>query len=197
MSQKKQHPRRAPLTGLVFFLSALGLAGCQLPLPGFAPPPPPPQNAARPYFGEVVDVVSGDTLRVRRDGQQTATTVRLAGVHAPQPGERLGARAKQCAQTLLSGQRVQVVPAPTQSVALVSPSQTPGRYLNRELVRDGLAWTNEGFPASIGAVAQDMVNDESRAKQARRGLWFDPAFQSPKERRWLKQRPAAGKEANP
>lgn len=208
MSQVNQCPRRVSLSGLFLFFSALPalvLAGCQQPLPvllpGFAPPAPAPQpmRASHPYLGEVVSVVSGDTLRVRRDGQQALITVRLVGVRTPRPGERLGVRAKQLTEKLLLGQRVQVEPAPTDTIALVSPSQTPGRHLNRALVRAGLAWTNEMFPTSIGAVAQDMVNDENAARNARRGLWSDPAFRSPKEIIWRMPRQAAPKPqgANP
>jgi endonuclease YncB( thermonuclease family) len=56
------------------------------------------------------------------------------------------------------------------------------RNINRELVGDGWAWVFGGFSPD-----PDLLDAESAARAARRGLWSDPRAQSPAD--WRRDHP--------
>jgi endonuclease YncB( thermonuclease family) len=56
------------------------------------------------------------------------------------------------------------------------------RNINHELVGDGWAWVFGGFSPD-----PDLLDAESAARAARRGLWSDPRAQSPAD--WRRDHP--------
>jgi endonuclease YncB( thermonuclease family) len=57
------------------------------------------------------------------------------------------------------------------------------RNLNRELVADGWAWVFGGFSPD-----PDLLDAETAARKAHRGLWSDPQAKSPSD--WRRDHPA-------
>jgi endonuclease YncB( thermonuclease family) len=93
------------------------------------------------YSARVVGVAHGDTLTILT-ADRTQHRVRLSGIDAPEAGQDYGSRAKQAASELAFGKTVTVRPCDTdrygRTVAeVILPD---GRSLNREMVRQGMAW---------------------------------------------------------
>lgn len=139
-----------------WLLVLLLLAGCG------APPPPPPHAA---WQVQVIAVTDGDTLRVRRDGQNT--TLRLHGVDAPERAQPFGERASQFASSFAFGRSATIEPITVDRYSrLVARVFVEGRCLNEELVAQGLAWHYRRY--SNSATLEQL---EGAARAARRGLW--------------------------
>ena len=144
--------------------------------PPFAPPPfplPPP-----PQFPKVVEVVSGDTIRVSMDGK--VVTVRYLGVDAPdlaspgRPAEPFAQEALEANRRLAEGKQVTLDPRE-------ADSDESGRLLRtvyvlgeagasqRNLIRDGLARVDpQGLNATVLEV---LLRLEREARLLRLGLW--------------------------
>ncbi len=158
---------------------ALALAACGGAASPVAQGPPLPAGLEGPY--EVVDVVDGDTVKVRVDGRPV--TVRLLGIDTPEtraprrPVECFGEEAARRATELLSGRTVLLEDDPTQGrtdrygrrLAYVWLPGPPAELVNERLVAEGYAheYTYAG-PHRYAArfdEAQDAARDEER------GLW--------------------------
>jgi micrococcal nuclease len=140
-----------------------------------SPTPSVPGQAA-----EVVDVVDGDTVKVRTtDGQQL--TVRVLGIDTPEVHagqECWGPEASQFARDTLAGKTVGLVADPTQD-----NTDRYGRALRYLSLPDG---DNYSVLAAAAGAARSYVYDtpvseheaivaaEERAKDANRGLWGPP-----------------------
>jgi endonuclease YncB( thermonuclease family) len=142
--------RRIPFT-LLIFLTAL--------------------PARADYPARVVGVSDGDTITVLTP-EKMQVKVRLYGIDAPETGQDFGSRAKQAASELAFGKAVTVRPRDTdrygRTVAeVILPD---GRSLNREMVRQGMAWWYRRYaPAD-----RDLSALETEARAAHRGLWGQP-----------------------
>ena len=128
----------------------------------------------------VRSVVDGDTIRVDLGGR--STTVRLIGIDTPELGNRhdrsVGAQpfaheATDFTRRKLNGQRVRLEYEPSDRVdkygrTLAYVFLDDGTFLNRELVRSGLAhlYTHSAF-----RYRKQFRADEEEARLARRGLW--------------------------
>jgi hypothetical protein len=90
----------------------------------------------------------------------------------PETGQDFGSRAKQAASALAFGKTVTIKARDTdrygRTVAeVVLPD---GRSLNREMVREGMAWWYERYaPAD-----RELARLESEARASKRGLWSQP-----------------------
>jgi micrococcal nuclease len=126
---------------------------------------------AADFPGKVVGVSDGDTLTVLR-ADRTPVKVRLYGIDAPETGQDFGSRAKHAGSDLAFGKVVTVRPVDTdrygRTVAeVILPD---GRSLNREMVRQGMAWWFRKYaPAD-----RDLSALEAEARAAHRGLWGQP-----------------------
>lgn len=127
--------------------------------------------ASADFAGKVVAVSDGDTVTVLTE-DETQVRVRLYGIDAPESGQDFGARAKQAASDLAFGQAVTVrttrVDRFGRTVGEVVLAD--GRSVNRELVRQGMAW----HYAQVAPKDEDMARLQAEAKRARRGLWSQP-----------------------
>lgn len=144
----------------------------------------------------VTRVVDGDTLRVRIDGSDEQTIVRLIGIDAPElhwrdnaPSEHFARQAADYARSRADGQRVLLRLEPTRSrdrykrlLAYVWLSDN--ECLNFALVRDGFAYADRRFNHTYRSLYEQAEND---ARKKQRGLWKDvteeqmPAWR----RQWL------------
>ena len=157
---------RRPLSAVLLIL-----AGCQ--------------GAAADFPARVVGISNGDTLTVLT-ADRRQVKVRLHGIDAPETGQDFGSRAKQAASELAFGKEVTVRPVETDRYGrTVAEVMLPdGRSLNRELVRDGMAWWYRQYaPAD-----RELAGLEAEAKAAKRGLWSQAGAVPPWE--WRKPKVA-------
>ena len=79
---------------------------------------------------------------------RTQVRIRLHGIDAPETGQDFGSRAKQAASSLAFGKTVTVRTRDTDRFGrMVAEVILPdGRLLNREMVREGLAWRYRKVP---------------------------------------------------
>jgi endonuclease YncB( thermonuclease family) len=123
------------------------------------------------YAARVVGISDGDTITVLTP-DKAQHRIRLHGIDAPEAGQDFGGRAKQAASALAFGKTVTIKTRDTdrygRTVAeVILPD---GRSLNREMVRQGMAWRYRKYaPADT-----ELARLESEAKAARRGLWSQP-----------------------
>lgn len=168
-----------------------------------------PASAASQWIeGQVTAIVDGDTLHL--DGNAAKYVVDLAGIDAPEKGQRSGDMAAQVLYLKVLKKQVKVLVLPATSPSpVVSPvSPTPTKVpafsgsvsgvslrrrvygivycdgcVNAELVGEGLAW-HDGKRCPSTALAQA----EAMARTGRRGLWRGdeepiPPWQWRRERR--------------
>ncbi len=132
--------------------------------------------------GRVTRVIDGDTIRVESRGFET--TVRLIGIDAPEtrkpgtPVQCFGPEASRRAQALLSGKRVRLIGDPTQDTRdrfqrLLAYVYVDGetQSVNSQLVDGGFAKVYVYGPSGPFRHTTAFRAAESRARQARRGLW--------------------------
>jgi len=131
-------------------------------------------------FGRVVRVSDGDTVTVL-DGNRVQHKVRLAGIDAPESRQAFGARSRQHLSMLVFGRDVQVEWQKIDRYGrIVGKVVVDGVDANRRQVEAGLAWhylqyQREQSPADRLAYA----SAERQAREARLGLWTDPAPVAP------------------
>ena len=124
----------------------------------------------------VTEIVDGDTIEVETsDGDRK--TVRLNGIDCPEHDQPFGTNASAILRTLIKGKRVRIVEAnpPNErghivaNVYLPQPDKLvnlPDRFVNRELVRRGLAWHD-----MRKSTDQRLASDELHARSKQLGIW--------------------------
>lgn len=152
--------------GFAAIATALVLAGCNRP--GVDQLAPGPKAV-------VAEVRSGDAV-VLKGGQ----VVRLAGVEAPKGSDPFAAEARAALSRLVLGQEVQLMYGGARQDAY-------GRALAQLKLARGGGWVQEALLkagdvrvhtyADNRALARPMLDDEARARLAKRGLWALPAYQ--------------------
>lgn len=148
-------------------LAALALAGCG---EGGAL-----DRLAAGEQGKVVAVASGDTLTL-----DNGLVVRLSGVEAPWTDEPGGAAAQADLSRLVLGRQVQLFYGgkrrDPRGRALAQVRLVDGRgWVEGALLRDG--WARVRTFADNRALAAPMLEDEARARRAKRGLWALPNYE--------------------
>jgi endonuclease YncB( thermonuclease family) len=98
--------------------------------------------SAAEYPARVIGITDGDTLTVLA-AETTQVKIRSAGIDAPESGQDSGARAKQAASDLAFGKTVTIIERDKDRYGrtVTDVSLADGRSLNREMVRNGLAWS--------------------------------------------------------
>jgi endonuclease YncB( thermonuclease family) len=122
---------------------------------------------AEEFSGKVIGITDGDTLRVLRE--KSPVKIRLHGIDCPESGQDFGTQAKRKTSELAFGQVVKVqehgLDRYGRTVAdVILPD---GRSLNRELVRQGVAWWYRKYAPHDSQLSQL----EAEARAAKRGLW--------------------------
>ena len=142
-----------------------------------------PAGLEGPY--EVVEVVDGDTVKVRVDGRPV--TVRLLGIDTPEthdprrPVECFGREASRRAEQLLAGREVLLEGDPTQGgadrygrrLAYVWLPGPPAELVNERLVAEGYA--HEYTYAGPHRYAARFDAAQAAAREGDRGLWSPQA----------------------
>jgi endonuclease YncB( thermonuclease family) len=174
----QRHGANRPARGRATALWRLG--ACLLVL-GLWPLPPLAEEAA----SRVIAVIDGDTLRIDPPVNELGE-VRLAGIEAVKPplgrpADRpwpLALQADRALAELAQGQAVRLVaaerPVDRYGRLLAQVYLADGRWLQGELLREGLARVATG--ADSRAEAKRMQEIEAEAREARRGLWASPVY---------------------
>ncbi len=127
---------------------------------------------AQAWPGDVLAVHDGDTVRVQSaDGK--GVSIRVYGVDCPELGQPYGTEARDLTVRLLSGKRVEIIPAQTRKsykrevagVVLLEDMMV----MQDVLISVGLAWVDNRFCKM--AVCDLWRQHQADAKAARRGLW--------------------------
>jgi endonuclease YncB( thermonuclease family) len=130
--------------------------------------------------GTVVSVADGDTVTVLTD-EQTERKVRLNGIDAPEHGQPFGEASKQHLSALVFGKVVQVEGHETDRYGrLVGVLLLNGQDVNLEQLKAGQAWYYREYEREVALSRRPLyAAAEAAARQARRGLWQDPAPEPP------------------
>jgi len=114
--------------------------------------------------------------------KKTQVKIRLAGIDAPESGQDFGKKAKQAVSELAFGKIVIIVRRDKDRYGrtVADVWLQDGRSLNREMVRNGMAWWYRKYAVNDLALARL----EADARQAKRGLWGQADPQPPWE--WRK-----------
>jgi endonuclease YncB( thermonuclease family) len=122
----------------------------------------------------VEEVRAGDAV-VLKGGQ----VVRLAGVEAPKGSDPYAAEARDALSKLVLGKEVQLMYGGARQDAygraLAHLKLKDGTWVERALLKAGDARVHTY--ADNRALAKPMLDDEARARMAKRGLWALPAYQ--------------------
>jgi endonuclease YncB( thermonuclease family) len=136
-------------------------------------------TAAMSWHGYVVEVLDGDSLRVKRGTK--FYEIRLYGVDTPEYRQSYGKKAKKYTSSRIYKQTVTVEPRDKDRYGrIVALVKSQGRLLNQSLVRDGLAWVYPKYCLEQ-PLCQEMKKEEVRARRERRGLWREKDPLSPWE----------------
>jgi len=140
------------------------------------------------WEGIVVKVIDGDSLQVRHNGK--IHEIRLYGIDTPEYRQAYSNKAKQFTRRLAYRQVVTVeekdIDRYGRIVALVV---SRGKLVNRELVREGLAWYYPKY-CRDQPLCGELQRLERRARKERRGIWQDEDPVPPWE--WKRQQKSAG-----
>ncbi|MCA9437921.1 MAG: thermonuclease family protein [Candidatus Omnitrophica bacterium] len=129
--------------------------------------------------GTVLTVADGDTMTLRVDGQKVK--VRLQGIDCPERQQAYGQEAGDFIREQVQGEQVEVRKLGVdQYDRVLGEVFLNGENLNKELLREGLAWWYEKHARD----RTDYRDLQDEAKREGRGLWSDPDAIPPWEFRW-------------
>ena len=124
--------------------------------------PPDPSSS-----GFVFDVTDGDTVKVSSNGEDFR--VRLAQIDAPERNQPHGSQATQALEALVLMRQVELTVTDVDRYGrLVATIYIDGVDVNRALVAEGHAWVYRQYMTD-----ETLLDDESKAREARMGLWAD------------------------
>ena len=126
---------------------------------------------AEDFSGPVVGVIDGDSIRVMPEG--LVEEIRLSGIDCPEKGQAYGQRAKQAASALVFGKQVtlQTHGKDKYGRTLADVLLTNGTNVNHALVKNGWCWWYRKYAPGD----TELESLEKDARDAKRGLWADPA----------------------
>jgi micrococcal nuclease len=131
---------------------------------------------AAELHGKVVSVLDGDSIVVL-DAEQRQYRVRLAGIDAPEQGQRFANRARNNLAFLVHRRDVLVNWYKRDSYdRLVGVVYRDGHDINLAQIQAGLAWWYRGYAAEQSTdIRRAYEFAENEARRERRGLWVDRA----------------------
>lgn len=144
---------------------------------------------------EVIRVVDGDTVRVRRP-DASEDTVRLLGIDAPEHNAHFGSESTAHLKEILEHHTVIVRLDATDTRdkygrLLAYLNSSDSEHVNLSLVRDGYAYAHRMYPH---ALKRQFEQAEDEARNKKRGLWVElredqqPAWRQ----KWLAEKRQGG-----
>ncbi len=139
-------------------------------------------SAAEELIGRVVGITDGDTLTllVAEGSGFKPVKIRLAEIDAPERRQPYGTQAKQVLSDLAYNQSARVVVQDTDRYG-----RTVGRVyvgstdVSAEMIRQGAAWVYRKYSRDPA-----LLDRETQAKAAKRGLWALPEAQRVEPCEW-------------
>jgi len=137
----------------------------------FAIPLFPTHVEAEEFSGSVVSVLDGDTIEVLHN--RHPERIRLSGIDCPEKGQAFGKRAKQATSELVYGKGVtlQTHGHDKYKRTLADVILPDGTNVNHELVKEGWCWWYRKYAPND----TELERLENEAREAKKGLWNDPA----------------------
>ena len=130
-----------------------------------------PLHVLADFTGPVVSVPDGDTIEVLHN--RHPSRIRLSGIDCPEKGQAYGNNAKHATSKLVFGKEVtlQTHGQDKYGRTLGDVFLLDGTNVNHELVKQGWCWWYRRYAPG------DMVLEklEKDARDAKKGLWADPA----------------------
>jgi len=133
------------------------------------------QVYASDFSGPIVSVLDGDTIEVLHNTRPER--IRLNGIDCPEKGQAYGQKAKQALSAIVFGMEVtlQTYGLDKYGRTIADVLLSDGTNVNHELVKDGSCWWYRKYaPGNI-----ELEKLEKEARDAKRGLWVDPAAVPP------------------
>lgn len=120
---------------------------------------------AETFIARVIAVLDGDTVIVQERAKKT--TVRLAGIDAPEKLQDFGPASRDALAALVLNRDVQVTAKTVDDYGRVVALLQAGRVnVNEEQLRRGMAWEYSHYHADKALIAL-----QTEAQRTRRGLW--------------------------
>ena len=143
----------------------------------------PDTATANPYFGTVVAITDGDTIKVLTS-DKTQIKVRLADIDTPEKGQPFGTKARQILAGKIFQKEVRVEEvAIDRYKRLVGRVYFDDRNINAEMVADGAAWVYRKYSDDA-----ELLSLEARARTEKRGLWALPESEKTPPWEWRRQK---------
>jgi len=123
------------------------------------------------FSGQVISILDGDTIEVLHNNHPER--IRLSGIDCPEKGQAYGKRAKQAASELVFAKEVtlQTHGKDKYGRTIADVLLPDGTNVNHALVKDGWCWWYRKY-APGDTVLEGL---EKEAREAKKGLWVDPA----------------------
>jgi endonuclease YncB( thermonuclease family) len=139
--------------------------------------------------GRVVRVTDGDTIVVL-DSANVQHKIRLTGIDAPERKQAFGTKSKEHLSDSVAGKFV-VVDYNKRDYykRILGKVLLNNEDMNLEQIRAGLAWHYKKYQNEQTPTDRELYSKaEIEAREARRGLWYDPEPVPPWEYRKLKRK---------
>lgn len=167
-----RHNFKTPVTRLLFLLLFALLVSCNQQ---GDKNDETPDRSTNPNGGDqaackIIGIKDGDTFVLLMDGREQV--VRLAHIDCPEKNQPFGNKAKQFASSLCFGKQVTLIHHNKydRNRRLIAEIILPGgRNVNKEMVKNGLAWHFKKFSTS-----SEYAQLEMEARTHKAGLWSDP-----------------------
>lgn len=133
------------------------------------------------FSGHVVGVIDGDTIDAILNGK--TEHIRLNGIDCPERRQAYGQKAKHAASSLVFGKEVTLHTFGKDKYGrtIADVLLRDGTNINHELVKEGWCWWYRKYaPRDI-----ELEGLETKAREARKGLWAEPQPMPPWE--WRKR----------
>lgn len=127
--------------------------------------------------GQIIEVYDGDTATLLTS-DNVKYRVRFFGIDAPEAAQTFGIDSRDALRDKILGREVTVRVAATDRYGrAVGKVLLGGRYINREMAAEGMAWYYRDYASG----EYDLAEAEREARRERRGLWKNFAAQPPWE----------------
>ncbi|MEO2019588.1 MAG: thermonuclease family protein, partial [Fuerstiella sp.] len=133
------------------------------------------EGVTEPVRFKVIKIIDGDTIDVLTDDKETIR-LRFNGIDTPERGQPFGNNATEFVRDTVGGKMVRLVTHGEDRydrtiadiyLAVDDPLvELPDLFLNRELVRRGLAWHYKEYSDD-----KRLAHDEDNARSKKLGLW--------------------------